>query len=257
VPVVTTLEPYTDERGNSVVVSAPTDVAIKVNFTGSNNTLIVELPIRLTRLVVDFNCDNGTVRIGTSKHAFSAAIRVGQDSSVLIGPNVSSTSTVVMSATEGTTISIGTDVMFASENQVRADDGHPIFDVRTGKRVNVSKSIDIGHHVWLGRFATVLGGARIGSGTVIGYGSILSGRIPNNCIAVGVPARVIRRDTAWERPHLSLAKPYYKPDASTVPKSRYWALTDDRDAARPARAGALRMFVRRHPRLRRIIRRKG
>jgi hypothetical protein len=49
-----------------------------------------------------------------------------------------------MSATEGTTIVIGDDVMFASHNQVRADDAHPIFDVRTGQRVNVSKSIEIG-----------------------------------------------------------------------------------------------------------------
>jgi hypothetical protein len=41
-----------------------------------------------------------------------------------------------------------------------------------------------------------------------------------------VPARVIRTDIAWERPHLSLAKPYYKPDASTITKSPYWALTE-------------------------------
>jgi acetyltransferase-like isoleucine patch superfamily enzyme len=158
--------------------------------------------------------------------AFSAAIRIGQDSTVRIGRNVSSTSTVAMSATEGTTIVIGEDVMFASENQVRADDGHPIFDVRTGQRVNVSKSIRIGAHVWLGRMAVVLGGARIGSGTVIGYGSIVTGRIPNNCVAAGVPARVVRRDIAWERPHLSLVRPFYKPDATSVVKSAYWQLTE-------------------------------
>jgi acetyltransferase-like isoleucine patch superfamily enzyme len=204
-------------------------------------------------LRIDFDCDNGTVRLEPSKGvpAFSAAIRVGQDSSVVVGRNVSTTSTVAMSATEGTTISIGDDVMFASENQVRADDGHPIFDVRTGKRVNVSRSITIGNHVWLGRFATVLGGAHIGDGTVIGYGAIVTRNIPNNCIAVGVPARVVRKDVAWERPHLSLLKPYYKPDAGSVKKSRYWHLT--RDDSRPSASAVRRSGA--SARLRKVARR--
>ena len=139
---------------------------------------------------------------------------------------MSCTSVVAFSATEGTTVRVGDDVMFASENQVRADDGHPIFDVASGERVNVSRSITIGNHVWLARAAIVLGGVAIGDGTVIGYGSIVTKRVPNNCVAAGVPARVVRRDIAWERPHLSLTKPYYKPDSSTVEKSPYWNLTE-------------------------------
>jgi hypothetical protein len=66
---------------------------------------------------------------------------------------------------QGTTITIGNDVMFASANQVRADDGHPVSDARSGNRVSVSRSIHIGHHVWLARHAVVLGR------TVISYGS--------------------------------------------------------------------------------------
>lgn len=225
--VVTALAPYSDDKGNTIVVDGPVPGDVRITFRGANNRLVVEQPARLGRLLIDFDCDNGTVRVESSRGvpAFSAAIRVGQDSRVLIGRNVSTTTTVAMSATEGTTITVGEDVMFASENQVRADDGHPIFDIHSRRRVNVSKSIHIGNHVWLGRASVVLGGARIGDGTVIGYGSIVTGRIPNNCIAAGVPARVLRRDTAWERPHLSLVKPYYKPDASTVKNSKYWAPT--------------------------------
>jgi acetyltransferase-like isoleucine patch superfamily enzyme len=226
--VVTRLAPYRDDRGNEIVFSGAIDENINIKFSGSNNRLIVADPVHLRVLRIDFDCDNGQVKIGSSEGvpAFSAAIRVGQDSTVRIGKNVSSTGIVTMSAVEGTTIAVGADVMFASENQVRGDDGHAIFDVHTGKRVNVSESIRIGGHVWLGRFATVLGGGQIGPGTVIGYGAIVTGRIPNNCIAVGTPARVIRRDVAWERPHLSLTPPYYKPDSSTVTRSKYWRLTE-------------------------------
>jgi len=227
--VVTELAPYADSRGNRITFDGRITENIAIQFAGARNRVVVRGPVRLAELTVDFDCDDGLLQIGPSQNvpAFSAAIRIGQDSTVRIGRDVSSTSTVAMSATEGTTITIGDDVMFASDNQVRADDGHPIFDVRTGNRVNVSQSIRIGAHVWLGRMSVVLAGARIGSGSVIGYGAIVTGRIPNNCIAVGVPARVIRRDTAWERPHLSLVRPYYKPDASTVAKSPYWALTEE------------------------------
>jgi len=257
VPVVTIFAPYRDERGNSIRIpgfrtAGPVRAeSFRVNFRGSNNRLVVELPVRFGKVNIDFDCDNGRVRIGASRDvpALSVAIRVGQDSKVRVGRNVSCTDTIAMSATEGTTIAIGDDVMFASENQLRADDGHPIFDVRTGERVNVSKSIRIADHVWLGRYATVLGGARIGSGSVVGYGSIVTRRIPNNCIAAGVPARVIRRDVAWERPHLSLVEPFYKPNASTITKSPYWALTKVRPT--PTRASRLR---RRVARLRRAVR---
>jgi acetyltransferase-like isoleucine patch superfamily enzyme len=234
--VITRLAPYEDDRGNAIEYTGdPVEQGVAIKFTGSNNRVRVASPVRIGRLQVDFDCDNGLLTIGASSGvpAFSTTMRIGQDSSVRIGANVSTTSAVSISATEGTTVTIGNDVMFASGNEVRADDGHPIFDVTTGKRVNVSKSITIGDHVWLGRLSAVLGGARIGNGTVIGYGSIVTGRIPNNCVAVGTPARPVRYDTAWERPHLSLVRPYYKPDASTVTRTPYWHLSERPPEPRP------------------------
>jgi acetyltransferase-like isoleucine patch superfamily enzyme len=224
------LAPYSDDSSNTIDYDGLIEKGIQIKFTGSNNRVVIHRNARIGSLTVDLDCDNGYLEIGRSSGvpAFSASIRVGQDSRVVIGNNVSTTTAVAMSATEGTAITVGDDVMFASENQVRADDGHPIFDVQTGARVNVSKSIAIGAHVWLGRSAVVLGGARIGDGSVIGYGSIVTRPIPNNCIAAGVPAKVLRRHVAWERPHLSLVKPYYKPDATTVTKSEdYWRLTEE------------------------------
>ncbi|UUT35749.1 hypothetical protein [Microbacterium elymi] len=60
---------------------------------------------------------------------------------------------------------------------------------------------------------------------MIGAGSIVTRKIPNNVVAVGTPARVIRKHVAWERIHLGADAPFYKPDASTVKKSKYWNLT--------------------------------
>jgi acetyltransferase-like isoleucine patch superfamily enzyme len=53
--------------------------------------------------------------------------------------------------------------------------------------------IIIGDGAWLGYGVIVLDGARIGKGAVVGAGSVVTDNIPDGCIAVGVPARVVNR----------------------------------------------------------------
>lgn len=244
----THLTSYTDERGNEIIFTGNIERNTKITFRGSHNKLIVSADVRVALLNIDFDCDNGRFELGGSRGGgiIKAHCRVGQDASIVIGPNVTMTNGAYFSAVEGVSVVVGRDVMFASGVQVRADDAHPIFDVRTEKRVNPAKNIRIGDHVWLGNNVSLLGGADVGNGSVIGLGSVVTKRIPNNCVAVGSPARVTRRDVAWERPHLSLAKPFYKPDASAVEKSGYWALTemDESVPALPPVGGLVGRFRR-------------
>ena len=51
--------------------------------------------------------------------------------------------------------------------------------------------IEIGDGAWLGNRVTVLQGVSIGAGAVIGAGSVVTKNIPENAIAVGVPAKVV------------------------------------------------------------------
>ncbi len=51
----------------------------------------------------------------------------------------------------------------------------------------------IGDEAWLGVGVTVLCGVRIGKGAVIGAGSLVTTDIPDGAIAVGMPARVVKR----------------------------------------------------------------
>lgn len=221
--VLNVLTAYEDDNNNRIVYDGPDIPGVRIEFTGRSNTLTVGSEPRVNRLTIMFDCDNGVMTMQGSRFgSFSGFIRIGQDSTVRLGQNVTTTNTCVISAVEGTSVTIGHDVMLASENEIRADDGHAIFDIHSDQRVNKSADITVGNHVWLAKRAVLLGGASIGDGSVIGFGSLVSGPIPNNCVAVGSPARVVRRDVAWERPHLSRARPYYKPDGSTVAKSAYW-----------------------------------
>ena len=52
--------------------------------------------------------------------------------------------------------------------------------------------ITVGDGAWLGHAVIILAGVNVGAGAVIGAGSLVVRDIPENAIAAGVPARVIR-----------------------------------------------------------------
>lgn len=54
------------------------------------------------------------------------------------------------------------------------------------------KPVEIGERTFVGVGVTILPGVTIGSDCIIGAGSLVSKDIPNGCLAVGVPAKVIR-----------------------------------------------------------------
>ena len=56
-----------------------------------------------------------------------------------------------------------------------------------------SEPVRIGDNVWLGVRVIVLPGVTIGDGSVVGAGSVVTGDIPERSLAVGSPARVVRR----------------------------------------------------------------
>ena len=55
----------------------------------------------------------------------------------------------------------------------------------------------IGNNVFLGAGAKVLGDLCIGNNVVVGANSLVMNDVEDNCTVIGVPARVISRDTDW------------------------------------------------------------
>ncbi|MCC2876636.1 hypothetical protein LK536_10170 [Lachnoclostridium pacaense] len=55
--------------------------------------------------------------------------------------------------------------------------------------------VTIGDNCWIAGNVTILAGSKIGSGCVIGVGSVVSGEIPDHSVAYGVPCRVARAVT--------------------------------------------------------------
>lgn len=97
-------------------------------------------------------------------------------------------------------IVIGKDCMFSWGINIHNHDGHPIFDYNSGSRINYPEDIILGDHVWVGMGCTILHGANIESGSVIGADSLVTNhKFPKNCILAGSPAKVIKKDVCWVR----------------------------------------------------------
>lgn len=65
--------------------------------------------------------------------------------------------------------------------------------------MNYSKDIIIGNQVWLGQRVTLLGGAQIGTGSIVGTSAVVSGRFGGHQVIVGVPARCVRENVCWSK----------------------------------------------------------
>ncbi|MDF2801500.1 MAG: hypothetical protein K0S61_1403 [Anaerocolumna sp.] len=71
------------------------------------------------------------------------------------------------------------------------------------ERKLTTNQVIVGNNVWIGDNVCILPGVKIGSGVVVGANAVVNKDIPDNCIAVGIPARVIKKFNAnseiWEK----------------------------------------------------------
>ncbi len=88
-------------------------------------------------------------------------------------------------------VTIGNDVMFAPGVQLYTAT-HPI-DKELRKTLEYAKEIIIGNDVWIGGGSIILPGVKIGNNCVIGAGSVVTKDVPDNSMAVGNPAKVIKK----------------------------------------------------------------
>ncbi|MFB7333700.1 sugar O-acetyltransferase [Streptomyces adustus] len=88
-------------------------------------------------------------------------------------------------------IVIGSDVRMGPRCQLYTAD-HPHGAALRHGMWESAKPIRIEDGVWLGGGVTVLPGVTIGADAVVGAGSVVTGDLPANAVAVGNPARVVR-----------------------------------------------------------------
>ena len=56
----------------------------------------------------------------------------------------------------------------------------------------MTKEIHIKRNAWIGARVKILPGVTIGENAIVGTGSVVTKDIPDNCVAVGVPAKIVK-----------------------------------------------------------------
>lgn len=88
-------------------------------------------------------------------------------------------------------IYIGDGTMIAPNVTIIAA-SHPVSPKLRAEGYGCNEPVHIGKNVWIASNVTILPGVHIGDNSVIGAGAVVTKDIPENVLAVGSPARVLR-----------------------------------------------------------------
>lgn len=113
-----------------------------------------------------------------------------------IGDRVSLNRNVTISTAGAGTVVIGDDVMIG-QNTVIVSSNH---DYRGNRRRHVPGIVRIGCGVWIGCNCSILPNVTIGNGSVVGAGSVVTKNIPQNVVAAGNPAKIIKEIAPQDEP---------------------------------------------------------
>ena len=170
-----------------------------IESVGTDNLIILGDNSKLLGSKIRIKGSGCRVIIGPHAQLKAARIVLAKDNCLVVIGGGTTWESGAFICDRGMAIVAGNDCMFSSNIVVRTSDGHGIWDKKTGRRLNLPADVSIGHHVWLGNGARVNKGAKIGSGSILGQCAIASGRLEDNCIYAGIPAKKVRESVHWTR----------------------------------------------------------
>lgn len=193
---------FEDRDGNIITGRTSVSTSTRVDFNSTGGSVVLGARARLHGHVI-FKGPDSTVVLEEGAY-FRGRIWLGSSCTVRLGRGMYCGADLQISTAEGQDVVIGDDCLVAARCRIRADDSHPIYDAATGSRINLSRTVKIGDHVWIGTEVMVMPGSRIGSGSVVGARSMVTAShpVPENAIVAGTPAVVIREGVHWTRKHL-------------------------------------------------------
>ena len=103
--------------------------------------------------------------------------------------------------TEPWIISIGNNVHITDGVKFITHDGGTLLFRKYVPDLEITKPIVLGNDIYLGNNVIILPGVHIGDKVVIGAGAVVTKDIPDNSVAVGVPAKVIKTADEYFEKH--------------------------------------------------------
>lgn len=133
------------------------------------------------------------ILIGDNVFIGKGSFLYGNEGYLKIGNNSGVNTNVQLGASNGELI-IGDNVIIGANSVLRSSDhNYERIDVPIREQGHVSGKIEIEDDVWIGSNVVITSNVKIGRGSIIGAGSVVTHEIPPLSIAAGVPARVIKQ----------------------------------------------------------------
>jgi acetyltransferase-like isoleucine patch superfamily enzyme len=187
-------------KNNSICYKGAFLKNTKIRIWGKNNTVLFEPGSKIYNTDIKIFGDNCLLYIARNctirKAGFwfedkGCEIKIGENTLVVHAD---------FSVMEGKSISVGKNSMLAYDIDIRTGDAHSIIDTFTQQRINPSKDITIGEHVWIGAHSILLQGTTIEKDTIIGAGSLVNKKFEKgNIIIAGNPAKIIKENIRWDK----------------------------------------------------------
>lgn len=135
--------------------------------------------------------NDGIIELADEVRVWSSIIRTklytGKNGKLIVGRNSRLNGVHIDSRL---LVQIGENVRIAPYTIILDSDFH---DLKDHFADGESRPVIIEDNVWLATRSTILKGVRIGKGSVVAAGAVVTKDVPPNCVVAGVPARVIKQ----------------------------------------------------------------
>jgi len=166
---------------------------------GNNNCVLIKNNSNIGKLDFNIYGNDNNITINSKCRIENGKIMInGNGCRIFIGEETT-IGDIILFAENKSSIHIGKNCMFAQNIEIWSGDSHSIIDLKSKKRINLPKNIEIQDHVWLCRNVKILKGITIGCNSIIGQSSVCTKSIPKNSVVAGNPAKIVKRNVTWKR----------------------------------------------------------
>jgi acetyltransferase-like isoleucine patch superfamily enzyme len=178
------------------------NVSTKVSRFIYGNRLIIAPPFKVWGKIRFLIHGPGSIVIGKNFHAVSSRRRsfftlfspchltIIGNAEIILGEHVGLNGTTIVSRKK---ISIGNNTMIAPNTIISDNDSHVAWPPsERWSKSDEGSEITIESDVWIGMNCIILKGVRIGHGSIIAAGSVVTGDVEPNSLYAGNPARKIK-----------------------------------------------------------------
>lgn len=187
------------KRHNSIILTNSYLKRSFINIHGKGNEIILGNHCRLNKCIIHIDGNSNQVILGDNVAALECEIHIeDNNNTVRIGSGTHISGKTHLACIEGTNMIIGKNCLFSCDITFRTGDSHTILNLE-GDRINPSRDIEVGDHVWIGNKTIITKGVVIRENSIVATGAIVTNTFEEgNVILGGVPAKIIKHMINWD-----------------------------------------------------------